>query len=94
MLPSELNQTLVCLILKNKHPKQMSDFRPIALCNVLMRILSKPITNRLKPCVQSIVSANQSAFLEGKLLMIMLLSHLKLIILFIGILKEGLELQS
>lgn len=46
-LSSELNRTLICLIPKVKQPKQMSDFRPISLSNVLMKILSKVMTNRL-----------------------------------------------
>lgn len=68
MLPDGINKTLVCLIPKIKYPNQMTDYRPIALCNVLMRILSKVITNRLKPCLKDIISINQSAFLEGRLL--------------------------
>lgn len=67
-LPRGINRTLICLIPKVKCPKQMSDFRPISLCNVLMRILSKVMTNRLKPCLKSIISENQSAFIEGRLL--------------------------
>lgn len=46
----------------------MSELRPISLCNVLMRILSKVMTNRLNLCLQNIVSPNQSAFIEGRLL--------------------------
>lgn len=46
----------------------MTDLRPISLCNVLMRILSKVMTNRLKPCLNSIISDKQSAFVEGRLL--------------------------
>lgn len=48
MLPTGINRTLVCLIPKVKHPKQITYYRPIALCNVLMRILSKVITNRFE----------------------------------------------
>ena len=33
-----------------------------------MRILSKVLANRLKPCLHSILSENQSAFVEGRLL--------------------------
>lgn len=55
-MPRNLNRTLVCLIPKVKHPKQMKDFRPISLCNVLIRILSKVMANRLKPCLNSIIS--------------------------------------
>ena len=67
-LPDEINMTLVCLIPKVKHPKQVSDLRPISLCNVLMRILSKVIANRLKPCLSLIILNNQSAFIEERLL--------------------------
>ncbi|KAL8115005.1 hypothetical protein AgCh_021723 [Apium graveolens] len=67
-LPDEVNRTLVCLIPKVKCPKQVADLRPISLCNVVMRILSKVLANRLKPCLGSIISNNQSAFIEGRLL--------------------------
>lgn len=68
VLPNNVNKTLVCLIPKVKHLKQVSDLRPISLCNVLMRILSKVMANRLKPCLHNIISEKQSAFLEGRLL--------------------------
>lgn len=55
-LPRGVNSILVCLISKVKKPKQMTDLRPISLCNVLMRILSKVLANRLKPCLENIVS--------------------------------------
>lgn len=61
-LPDEINRTLVCLIPKVKHPKQVSDLRPISLCNVLVRIMSKVMANRLKTCLNLIISNNQSAF--------------------------------
>lgn len=67
-LPDEVNRALVCLIPKVKYPKQVADLRPISLCNVIMRILSKVFANRLKPCLTLIISNNQSAFIEGRLL--------------------------
>lgn len=67
-LPAGVNHTLVCLIPKVKTPHTMADLRPISLCNVLMRILSKVLSNRLKPCIGSTVSDKQSAFIEGRLL--------------------------
>lgn len=68
VLPGGINRTLVCLFSKVKYPKKMADLRPISLCNVLMRILSKVMTNRLKPCLNSIISDKQSAFIQGRLL--------------------------
>lgn len=67
-LPNGINSTLVCLIPKVKQPRQVNELRPISLCNVLMRILSKVMTNRLKPCIKSLVSDKQSAFIEGRML--------------------------
>lgn len=67
-LHEEVNEAMVCLIPKFKEPKSMGDLRPILLCNVLLRILSKVMANRLKKCLGSIISDKQSAFLEGRLL--------------------------
>lgn len=67
-LPNGINHTLVCLILKVKQPEKMTDMRPISLCNVLFRVLSKVLANRLKPCLNGLISNKQSAFVEGRLL--------------------------
>lgn len=67
-LPADVNRTLVCLIPKIKKPQRMADLHPISLCNVLFRILSKVLPNRLKPCLHTLISDKQSAFIEGRLL--------------------------
>lgn len=63
-----INNTLVCLIPKKKKSQTMQDLQPISLCNVVVRILSKVLSNRLKACLGSIISEKQSAFIEGRLL--------------------------
>lgn len=67
-LPSGVNQTVVCLVPKIKQPQQMMDLRPISLCNVLFRILSKVMANRLKRCLPTVIAEQQSAFVEGRML--------------------------
>ncbi|GKB30917.1 RNA-directed DNA polymerase, eukaryota, reverse transcriptase zinc-binding domain protein, partial [Tanacetum coccineum] len=62
----ELNATLISLILKTQTPNKVTDFRPIACCNVLYKCISKVITNRIKPVLGMLVSSNQSAFIPGR----------------------------
>lgn len=67
-LPVGINRTVVCLIPKVKMPTSMGELQPISLCNVLIRIVSKVLANRLKPCLETLISDKQSAFIEGRLL--------------------------
>ncbi|GJS09808.1 RNA-directed DNA polymerase, eukaryota, reverse transcriptase zinc-binding domain protein [Tanacetum coccineum] len=62
----EINATLIALVPKIDTPNRVSDFRPIACCNVLYKIISKILTNRIKPGLNKIVSLNQSAFVPGR----------------------------
>ncbi|GAU34899.1 hypothetical protein TSUD_144300 [Trifolium subterraneum] len=64
--PSSLNDTNICLIPKCENPVSMKDMRPISLCNVLYKMVSKLLANRLKMCLEKCVSEEQSAFIEGR----------------------------
>ncbi|GAU28408.1 hypothetical protein TSUD_257360 [Trifolium subterraneum] len=64
--PTRLNETNICLIPKCDNPTSMKDLRPISLCNVLYKMISKVLANRLKCCLDKCVSQEQSAFVEGR----------------------------
>ena len=65
-IPTGLNYTHLTLILKVKSPVKVSDFSPIALCNILYKIISKVLANRLKTILPCIISEYQSAFQSDK----------------------------
>ena len=62
------NHTNLCLISKVGVPTSMSDFRPIALCNVSYKIISKILVNRLKNHLGGAISENQAAFVPGRMI--------------------------
>ena len=63
-----LNTTIITLISKTKHPKKVADFRPISLCNVIYKLISKVVVNRLKKFLAQTIPESQSAFLSGRLI--------------------------
>ncbi|XP_061348715.1 uncharacterized protein LOC133294051 [Gastrolobium bilobum] len=62
----EVNKTLVCLIPKKKSPESMKDFRPISLCNVVYKTITKIITERLNGFMTRLVAPTQCSFIKGR----------------------------
>ena len=63
-----INHTYITLIPKVKNPEDVKEFRPISLCNVIYKLISKVLTNKLKSILPKVVSESQSAFIPGKLI--------------------------
>ena len=68
VLLSGLNETYICLIPKVKNPQKSIEFKPINLCNVLYKIISKVLANRLKRVLGVVIDESQSAFVLGRLI--------------------------
>ena len=67
-LPANLNHTFITLIPKVKNPEFVFEFRPTSLCNVLYKIFSKVLANRLKKILPKIITEKQSAFTKSRLI--------------------------
>lgn len=61
-----LNTSFISLIPKQYFAQTPTKFRPIALCNVVYKIISKVVANRLKPLLPSLVSGEKSGYVEGR----------------------------
>src|ERR1044072_2523328 len=59
-------ETLVVLIPKGDLPNSLGDFRPISLCNVVYKLVTKVFVNRLRPFLDELVGPLQSSFIPGR----------------------------
>jgi hypothetical protein len=59
-----LNATFLVLIPKKYFLLSFIDFRPISLCNLIYKLISKVISNRIKPFLERSLSAEQIGLLH------------------------------
>ncbi|CAA7053634.1 unnamed protein product [Microthlaspi erraticum] len=61
------NDALVVLIPKVVSPEKIQQLRPISLCNVLFKIITKTMVGRMKPVMTKLIGPAQSSFILGRL---------------------------
>lgn len=66
--PGGINNTHIALIPKCKQPSRAKDFRSISLCNVVMKMTTKTIANRIKQTLSEIIDEEKSSFVKGRLI--------------------------
>lgn len=62
----DFNKTVLVLIPKIEKPEFISQFRPISLCNVIYKCVSKVVVNKIKPFLPNLVSPFQTSFVPGQ----------------------------
>lgn len=68
-MPTGVNSTILSLIPKKVPAQTMKDYRLIACYNLMYKVISKILANRLKVFLPSAIEPNQSAFVKDRLLL-------------------------
>ncbi|XP_060182487.1 uncharacterized protein LOC132612182 [Lycium barbarum] len=61
-----INCTTITLVPKVTTPNFVKEFRPIACCSTIYKLIAKIMTTKLKTVVDYLVGPSQSAFIEGR----------------------------
>ncbi|KAL0434222.1 UNVERIFIED_CONTAM: hypothetical protein Slati_2756500 [Sesamum latifolium] len=67
-MPRSFTATTIVLILKVDSPQTWNDFRPISLCNVTNKIMSKLLYKKLSQALPNLTFPSQSGFVPGRLI--------------------------
>lgn len=68
-LPKATNSTILSLVPKFPDASMIAEYRPIACLNTIYKVISRLLVHRLKPILSGLILPNQTAFVEGRLLL-------------------------
>lgn len=61
-----MNSTIITLIPKIANPFWMKEYRPISCSNIVYKIYSKILAERMKVVIGDLVSKKKNAFIKGR----------------------------
>ncbi|KAI0510599.1 hypothetical protein KFK09_011207 [Dendrobium nobile] len=67
-MPNQVKATAIALIPKQPHATNVKDYRPIALCNVIYKIIAKILANRMKLVMPIIINPSQGGFIHKRII--------------------------
>lgn len=63
---SDIARTNLVLVPKCENPTKITEFRPISVCNILYKVITKILAARIRPYIAGCVSPSQCAFVPGR----------------------------
>mgnify|MGYP003764177269 CR=1 FL=1 len=65
-MPAKVNNSFIVLIPKSQSPTSFNHYMHISLCNVVYKIITKPLMSRLRKILHKLISPIQVAFIPGR----------------------------
>ncbi|KAL0358163.1 UNVERIFIED_CONTAM: hypothetical protein Scaly_1502000 [Sesamum calycinum] len=62
----QLNPPIIALVPKSEHSPSVTDYRPISCCNVIYKVITKIIADRLSPALEQLIDSSQAAFVGAE----------------------------
>lgn len=66
VLPEAANDALIVLLAKVVKPERITQFRPVSLCNVLFKVITKIMVIRLKNVISKLIGPAQASFIPRR----------------------------
>ncbi|KAG7558925.1 Ribonuclease H-like superfamily [Arabidopsis thaliana x Arabidopsis arenosa] len=67
ILPQAANDALIVLLAKVAKPERITQYRPVSLCNVLFKVITKMMVIRMKSVISKLIGPAQASFIPGRL---------------------------